>query len=166
MDEFHRLRIRSLQAVDELVEALVQHLEQTASPEVVDNTYIIYTTDNGYHIGQHRLAPGKTCAIEEDINIPFIVRGPGVAKGQTVSFPTSHTDLVPTIFQLAGIPLQEDFDGIPIPVTVEQQLALEHKSEHVNVEFWGRGILEGDMPSTGAGVINGTSALAIRRAEG
>ncbi|KXJ96085.1 arylsulfatase precursor [Microdochium bolleyi] len=157
LDEFHRLRIRSLQAVDELVEALVTRLEQSGAPaEVVDNTYIIYTTDNGYHIGQHRLAPGKTCAIEEDINIPFIVRGPGVAAGQTVAFPTSHTDLVPTIFELAGIPLQEGFDGVPIPVTVEQQLALEHKAEHVNVEFWGKGILEGDIPSTGPGVINGS----------
>ncbi|KAH7034746.1 arylsulfatase precursor [Microdochium trichocladiopsis] len=145
LDEFHRLRIRSLQAVDELVEALVERLEQTAPPEVVDNTYIIYTSDNGYHIGQHRLAPGKACAIEEDINIPFIVRGPGVAQGQNVSFPSSHTDLVPTIFELAGIPLQEDFDGVPIPVTVEQQLALEHKAEHVNVEFWGFAGSEGQV---------------------
>lgn len=114
-----------------------------ASPEVLANTYLIYTTDNGFHIGQHRLPPGKSCGIEEDVNIPFFIRGPGIAKGAVQTVPSSHTDIVPTIFQLAGIPLREDFDGEPIPVT-EKQLAHHDKSEHVNIEFWGDYLVEGN----------------------
>ncbi|RYP53175.1 hypothetical protein DL768_001768 [Monosporascus sp. mg162] len=155
LDEFYRLRILSLQAVDELVDSIVRRLEE--SPEVLENTYIIYTTDNGFHVGQHRLAPGKTCPIEEDLNIPFIVRGPGVEKGKTVSVPTSHTDIAPTIFELAGIPLQEDFDGSPMPVTKAQQEAVKaYKAEHVNIEFWGKNIPEGRFPGDGPGLANGS----------
>lgn len=146
-DEFYRLRIRSLQAVDELVEGLVERLEKY--PDILANTYIIYTSDNGYHIGQHRLPPGKTCAIEEDINVPFVIRGPGVAAGADVADPTSHTDIVPTLFRLAGIPLQDDFDGAPMPVTEDLRPAAGHRREHVNVEFWGASIPEGAYPGIG-----------------
>lgn len=73
------------------------------------------------------------------------VRGPGIAKGASVTFPTSHTDLAPTFFQIAGIPLREDFDGLPIPLTEAQQTALDVKSEHVNVEYWGGAYIEGTI---------------------
>ncbi|KAK2612612.1 hypothetical protein QQS21_001384 [Conoideocrella luteorostrata] len=141
-DNFYRARLQALQSVDELVGGLVEALER--HPEVLDNTYIIYTSDNGYHIGQHRLPPGKTCNIEEDVNVPFIVRGPGVAADKEVSFPTSHTDIVPTLFELAGLGLHDDFDGVPIPVTSEAQKSLGRKNEHVNIEYWGNGMAEGE----------------------
>lgn len=106
---------------------------------------MIFTSDNGYHIGQHRLQPGKTCAFEEDINVPFYLRGPNVPKGETVDVVTTHTDIVPTLFQLAGIEPRSDFDGEPIPVTREAIARQAHnkKRDHVNVEFWGEGIDEG-----------------------
>lgn len=72
---------------------------------LLDNTYIFYTSDNGYHVGQHRMALGRGCPYEEDINVPMIVRGPGVPKGRKVDFVTSHTDIAATLFDLAGIPL-------------------------------------------------------------
>lgn len=72
---------------------------------LLDNTYTFYTSDNGYHVGQHRMAPGRGCPYEEDINVPMIVRGPGVPKGRKVDFVTSHTDIAATLFDLAGIPL-------------------------------------------------------------
>lgn len=128
------------------MDGIVTKLEQY--PKILANTYIIYTSDNGYHIGQHRLPPGKTCNIEEDINVPFLVRGPGIAAGKEVSFPTSHTDIVPTLFQLAGIPLKDDFDGVPMAFTVAAQQATTVKNEHVNIEFWGKGILEGTIYSS------------------
>lgn len=149
MDLFYRRRIQSLQAVDEIVASVVEKLSE--NPEVLANTYIIYTSDNGFHIGQHRLPPGKTCNIEEDINVPFVVRGPGVAKGAAYNQPTTHTDIVPTLFTLANISLHDDFDGEPIPVTTELQQQVLAKSEHVNVEFWGDGVVEGtisDWPNT------------------
>ena len=140
-DDWYRKRLQSLQSVDDLIDSIISRL--SASPSVLNNTYLIYTTDNGFHIGQHRLPPGKSCNIEEDVNIPFFIRGPGVPKGAVQTLPSSHTDIVPTLFQLAGIPLREDFDGEPIPVT-EELLATATKSEHVNIEFWGEYLVEGN----------------------
>lgn len=152
-DNWYRQRILALQAVDDLVNDMMRHLEK--NQDVLDNTYLIYTSDNGYHIGQHRLPPGKTCYIEEDVNVPFIIRGPGVEKGKTVSVPTTHTDLAPTLFQLAGIPLQDEFDGEPMPVTSEQLKVHPGKIEHINVEYWGTGIPEGKYKGDGSQMIDG-----------
>ncbi|KAL2061395.1 hypothetical protein VTL71DRAFT_7668 [Oculimacula yallundae] len=141
-DDFYRARLQALQAVDELVEGLVQRLEKYG---VLDNTYIIFSSDNGYHISQHRLNPGKECGFEEDINVPFIVRGPGVAKGKEVDVVTAHTDFVPTILKIVGAETGwEGLDGSPIPLTErEVEEASVKRQEHVNVEFWGRSIPEG-----------------------
>lgn len=155
-DNWYRNRILALQSVDDLVGDVFKRLER--DPDILDNTYIIYTSDNGYHIGQHRLAPGKTCGIEEDINVPFIIRGPGIDKGRTVSIPTTHTDLVPTMFELAGIPLQEEFDGEPMPVTSDQLKNLTRKNEHVGIEYWGTGIPEGKYRGEGSLMVGGASA--------
>lgn len=119
--------------VDGLIERVNQH-------GIMEDTYIIYSSDNGFHIGQHRLQPGKSCGYEEDINIPFIIRGPGVAANHTTDIVTSHTDLAPTFFDLLGIPQREDFDGTAIPVTrsgLDIESASERRREHVNVEYWG-----------------------------
>lgn len=152
-DNWYRQRILALQAVDDLVDDILKRLGK--DQDVLDNTYLIYTSDNGYHIGQHRLAPGKTCYIEEDINVPFIIRGPGVDKGKTVAVPTTHTDIAPTLFQLAGIPLQDEFDGEPMPVTSDQLRSQPGKIEHVNVEYWGTGIPEGRYKGDGLQMIHG-----------
>ncbi|KAH6706482.1 arylsulfatase [Leptodontidium sp. MPI-SDFR-AT-0119] len=134
-DHFYRQRLRALQAVDEMVDGLFDCLEAHG---ILDNTYIIYSSDNGFHIGQHRLQPGKSCGYEEDINIPLIIRGPGVAANHTTHIVTTHTDLSPTFFDLLGIPQRDDFDGTAIPVTKAGiELAQERRREHVNVEYWG-----------------------------
>ena len=139
-DEMYRDRLRALQAVDDMVGELMERLEKVL--DVLANTYIIYTSDNGFHMGQHRLAPGKICNVEEDINIPFFIRGPGVPKGEVQTLPTTHTDVVPTIFHLAGLDLHDDFDGHPMPITKTMAWeAHRSSSEHVNMEFWGAGIV-------------------------
>ena len=104
----------------------------------MNNTYIIYSADNGYHIGQHRLPPGKECGYEEDVNVPLIIRGPGVPRGVTTDQVTSHTDLVPTIFELIGADSRDDFDGAPV-----QFDGLNQRQEHVNLEYWGFALAEG-----------------------
>ncbi|KAI0914044.1 alkaline-phosphatase-like protein [Ustulina deusta] len=140
-DHFYRQRLRALQAVDELVDGLIARLEAHG---ILDNTYIVFSSDNGFHIGQHRLQPGKTCGYEEDINVPLIVRGPGVPSHHTTDVVTSHTDLAPTFLGLLGIPLREDFDGKPIPLTKDEiEITEKARREHVNVEYWGMAISEG-----------------------
>ncbi|KAK5099074.1 hypothetical protein LTR24_001475 [Lithohypha guttulata] len=151
-DEFYRLRLASLRAVDDLVDTVVGKVDEL---DIMETTYIIYTSDNGFHIGQHRLPAGKSCAIEEDINVPFFIRGPSVPKNLTVKYPTSHTDIAPTLFDLAGIPLRDDFDGVPMPIRDDAKQV--RSQEHVNVEFWGSNIPEGKFgPSLMATTNNNT----------
>ncbi|KAK0385072.1 hypothetical protein NLU13_7550 [Sarocladium strictum] len=153
-DHFYRQRLRALQGVDELVEDVVRRLEQY---DLLDNTYIFYTTDNGYHLGQHRLGPGKECGFEEDINIPLIVRGPGVPVNTTTEIVTTHTDLSPTFLKLAGARARDDFDGLAIPLTESTiEDALETRQEHVTVEFWGMGLFEGESWGRQAFFLNNT----------
>jgi arylsulfatase A-like enzyme len=131
--------------VDELVEGIVQKLDAHG---ILDNTVIIYTADNGYHIGQHRLQPGKECGYEEDVNVPLIIRGPGIAKNVTSNLVTTHTDLSPTILSLIGEAPRPDFDGVAIPVTQEGIAAASSSwHEHVNIEYWGFAVGEGKYDS-------------------
>ncbi|KPI41141.1 Arylsulfatase [Cyphellophora attinorum] len=145
-DEFYRNRLRALHAVDEIVDGVFSHL---AGAGILDNTYVFYSSDNGYHIGQHRLQPGKECGYEEDINVPLIVRGPGVPKGYISDIVTSHTDLAPTFLSLVGGQLRSDFDGVAIPLSQEGLSdAISDRHEHVNVEYWGFALTEGDYDKT------------------
>lgn len=144
-DHFYRSRLRALQAADEIIDGVVSRLTKAGQ---LDNTYIIYATDNGYHIGQHRLQPGKQCAFEEDINIPLIIRGPGVPEGFVTESVTTHTDLAPTVMRLAGAELREDFDGAPIPLSGDELSgAPASRPELVNVEMWGIIMSEGKYGS-------------------
>ena len=128
--------------VDELVARL-------GSYGILDNTYIIYSADNGYHIGQHRLQPGKECGFEEDINVPLIIRGPGVPKGEVTDVVTSHTDLAPTFMNIVGGKLRDDFDGASIPITASTIKEAElRRHENVNIEYWGFALFEGEFDHT------------------
>ncbi|EXJ60406.1 hypothetical protein A1O7_04558 [Cladophialophora yegresii CBS 114405] len=139
-DEWYRNRLRTLQAVDEMVDQLVGQLYEAGA---LENTYILYSTDNGYSIGHHRRQPGKQCAFEEDINIPLLVRGPGVPQGHRTTIVTSHVDLAPTFLSLAGVShgkmAKYEFDGTPVPLQLEDLILSEESwpQEHVNVEMWG-----------------------------
>lgn len=136
-DEFQRARLRSLQSVDEMVEQIVQRLQ---SQDLLENTYIFYTTDNGFHTGQHRMQPGKECPFETDIHIPLAVRGPGIESGAVAEAVTSHTDLAATILKLAGSNGEgHELDGSPLPLFPGES----GEGEHVNVEFWGKALFEG-----------------------
>jgi len=108
LDTQYRLRLQSLQAVDEMVAALVRVLRNTGR---LGNTYIFFTSDNGYHLGQHRLKAGKYTPYEEDIRVPLLVRGPGVPAGRTVDAFVENVDFAPTFAALAGAHLTSRPDG-------------------------------------------------------
>ncbi|KAI1055989.1 hypothetical protein LB506_009256 [Fusarium annulatum] len=139
LDDFYRARLQALQGVDEIVEQVTKQLEDAG---ILDETYIIYSSDNGYHLGQHRLPPGKECGFDEDIRVPLFIRGPGVSSGSVENAVTTHIDLAPTILRLAGAELRTDFDGTPIPVLPTQE---NKRHEHVAVEYWGGAIAEGEI---------------------
>jgi arylsulfatase A-like enzyme len=108
IDSLYRRRVQSLQAVDEAVAAVVRTLEATGQ---IDNTYIVFTSDNGFHMGQHRLKAGKYTPYETDVHMPLFVRGPGIAPGSSTSLLTSSVDFAPTIAELAGVELPFPVDG-------------------------------------------------------
>lgn len=123
-----------------MVEAVVMKLEEQ---DMLDNTYIVYTTDNGFHVGQHRLQPGKYCPFEEDIHIPLIIRGPGVPENHSTEIVTTHTDLAPTFLRMIGASMHADFDGEAIPLTKDtMNAAVDDRYEHVQVEYWGFALSE------------------------
>lgn len=111
MDRLYKLRLESLQAVDEAVESFVQSLEAVGA---LKNTYILFTSDNGFRFGQHRLPAGKGNLYEEEIRVPLIVRGPDVPLGDTVAALTSNVDLAPTLAELGGAMLSSAVDGVSL----------------------------------------------------
>lgn len=108
IDARYRERLRSMQAVDEMIAALVDVLQSTG---ILSNTYFVFTSDNGYHLGQHRLKQGKYTNYEEDLRVPFIVRGPGVPVSQTSAALISTIDILPTFAEIAQTQVPTYADG-------------------------------------------------------
>jgi len=101
-DELWARRLRSTMSVDDLVREVVELLERAGA---LDNTYLFFTSDHGYNLGQFRLPSGKFNAYENDIRVPFIVRGPGVPRGAARDgVMVNNVDLAATMLELAGVP--------------------------------------------------------------
>ena len=108
IDSEYQTRIESLQSVDEAVERIVNRL---AALGQLENTYVIFTSDNGYHLGQHRLRNGKTQVYEEDIRVPLVVRGPRVPVATTRDHLVATIDFAPTLAKLAHVKPNHVVDG-------------------------------------------------------
>ncbi|KAG7260415.1 hypothetical protein CRUP_034965, partial [Coryphaenoides rupestris] len=91
---------RTLLSVDDLVERLVQELE---AQNELDNTYVFFTSDNGYHTGQFSLPLDKRQLYEFDIRVPLMVRGPNIKANQTSPLLVANVDLGPTMLDIAGL---------------------------------------------------------------
>ena len=108
IEDAYRRRLRSLQSVDDLVDSLVTTLRTTGQ---LERTYIVYASDNGFHLGEHRLLQGKNTAYETDIRVPMVVRGPGVPAGKRESAMVLNNDLAPTFAAMAGAHLPAFVEG-------------------------------------------------------
>merc|ERR1712232_1021558 len=82
---------------------VVKLTDELEKMQVLDNTYIIFSADNGYHLGQFGMLYDKRMLYEHDIRIPLAVKGPGVHKNVTSAAPVMHHDLAPTILHMMGI---------------------------------------------------------------
>jgi N-acetylglucosamine-6-sulfatase len=92
LTRFQRNRVRSLQAVDEAVGAIMDLLKQQGE---LSNTYIVFTSDNGLNMGEHRWTK-KAAPYEESVGVPLLVRGPRVEKGAVRDHIVTNNDLAPT----------------------------------------------------------------------
>jgi N-acetylglucosamine-6-sulfatase len=94
IDASYRKRAQAVQAVDRLIGTLRAAL---AASGVARDTYVVFSSDNGYHMGQYRLNPGKMTAFDTDVRVPLVVAGPGVAAGTTSRAAVQNIDLAPHV---------------------------------------------------------------------
>jgi N-acetylglucosamine-6-sulfatase len=125
IDRSYRLRAQSVESVDALVARVEARLRALGE---LRHTYIVFSSDNGYHMGQHGLTWGKMTAFDTDIRVPLIVAGPGVPHGRVVHQVAQNTDLYPTFVALAG--------GHPHPgVDGHSLVPLLHPHHHASLRW-------------------------------
>jgi len=108
LTETRRQRLASLLAVDEGVARIVETLRETGA---LANTMVIFTSDNGFMAGEHRVPSGKMLAYEPSIRVPLLVRVPGIPAGSRRDDLVWNGDLAPTILALAGAHPAFPLDG-------------------------------------------------------
>jgi len=96
-----------VQGVDDGVGRVLDWLEAEG---LADETIVIYTTDNGWYMGDLGLYD-KRFMYEPGLRVPLLVRGPGIAAGATPDAFVANIDLAPTILDLAGLPVPESMQG-------------------------------------------------------
>jgi N-acetylglucosamine-6-sulfatase len=109
-DNLYADRLRALMSVDDVIGALFAELRTAGA---LDNTYVVYSSDHGYHLGQFALWAEKSEPYESDVRIPLFMRGPNVGQNVTTSALASSMDIGATILELAGVtaPGQRTTDG-------------------------------------------------------
>ncbi len=109
--ENYQQRLETLLGVDEAVEGIVGALRAAGQ---LERTLIVFTSDNGFFHGEHRVRSGKVLVYEPSIHVPLIVRGPGVPRGEHRGQLVSNIDLAPTILQAADVAPGRKVDGRPL----------------------------------------------------
>lgn len=108
LTNLYQQRLESLLAVDEAIARMISALAATGE---LDNTVIVFTSDNGYTIGEHRIPQGKAVPYEPSTRVPLVVRGPGFPPSATRSQLVANIDLAPTMVELADAQAGLPMDG-------------------------------------------------------
>jgi N-acetylglucosamine-6-sulfatase len=108
IDSAFRRRVQSVQSIDRMLGALETTLQNLGQ---LGNTVILFSSDNGYHMGEHDLLPGKQTAFDTDIHVPLVMAGPGIPSGKTSGAVVENVDLAPTFDALAGAAAGPATDG-------------------------------------------------------
>lgn len=116
-----RARLRALRSVDDAVGATVRRLRRLGE---LDDTYVVFTSDNGHGLGEHRVQQ-KNLLVDEALDIPLVVRGPGVPAGGVVDERVSLVDLPATFLDLAGAEPGRRIDGLSLRPLLDGAGALD-----------------------------------------
>jgi Sulfatase len=123
-----RQRLESLQSVDDAVARTIRTLRRNHQ---LDNTVVIFTSDNGFMTGQHNVY-GKLLHYSESLRIPVTMRGPGIPKDKVVETAITNPDLATTIAAIAGAHPGRPQDGIDI----RPLMHLGHRLRAVPIEAY------------------------------
>jgi arylsulfatase A-like enzyme len=160
IDADFRKRAQSVLAVDAMIGELQAAVAAIGEES---NTYFVFGSDNGFHMGEHRLKPGKMTAFDTDIRVPLIVTGPGIAAGTAADAIVENIDLCPTFAELGGAAAPANTDGRSlVPLLRGEKVAdwrnvalIEHHGPVGDAD-------DPDLPGIGSG--NPTSYEAMRSA--
>ncbi|XP_021931864.1 N-acetylglucosamine-6-sulfatase-like isoform X2 [Zootermopsis nevadensis] len=148
LDRVYRQRWETLLSVDDLVESIVIELYSLG---LLDNTYLIVTSDHGYHVGQFGLPWDKRQPYEMDIRIPLMMRGPGLPRKQKDVRPVLNIDFAPTFLAMAGLEPPAWMDGLPFFPLLQQNANNGTKIDRkFLIEYHGEGSMKtisSDCPS-------------------
>jgi arylsulfatase A-like enzyme len=103
-----RERWESLLAVDDAVARIIRELKRAGE---LDDTYVIFTSDNGYMQGEHRVPLGKMLPYDPSTQVPLLMRGPRLPRDRETKALVGNIDLAPTILQAARAPMPRQLDG-------------------------------------------------------
>ncbi len=145
-----RARWAQLLSVDQSIAAIVDALAQERE---LDNTYVIFTSDNGYFSGEHRISQGKYLPHEPSSHVPLMIRGPGIPAGGRSRELVSNIDVAPTISAIANATPILTQDGRSLLPYAQNPAALSTRPL----------LLEGD---TGSNLAGGEAIEASARASG
>jgi N-acetylglucosamine-6-sulfatase len=111
LNEAHQQRLETLQAVDRGVGRIIRELRRTGE---LQNTVVIFTSDNGFLLGQHRLFDRKAWPYEPALAVPLLVRGPGFPRGAVRRQVVGTIDIAPTLVELAHARARRVLDGVSL----------------------------------------------------
>ena len=103
--------LESLRSVDEGIGAIMRTLEQEGLRR---ETYVFFTSDNGFFFGQHRFSDGKSLPYESSSRVPLAVTGPGVPRGAKSRQLASSMDVGATVLALARVDTPYRPDGVSL----------------------------------------------------
>jgi N-acetylglucosamine-6-sulfatase len=158
IDRDFRKRAQSVVAVDAMIGELQAAVAAIGEER---NTYFVFSSDNGYHMGEHRLLPGKMTAFDTDIRVPLIIMGPGIPAGVTVQEIVENIDLCPTFAELGGMVPSPSIDGRSLVPLLRGEKVAGWRTVAL-VEHHGpvKNLVDPDLPSPRSG--NPTTYEAIR----
>jgi len=141
MDIGFRNRSAALLDLDYLIGVVLDGIEE--GDPAYASTYVAFSSDNGYHLGEHRLRYGKEHPYETDVSLPFYIRGPGVPRGVQLDYPTTHIDWTATIVELAGARPSRELEGLsfaaafrPSPPTPREWRSWQYSEHHCGPLTW------------------------------
>ena len=124
IDHAFRRRVQDVQAVDDMIHQVRTALQADG---LANNTYIVFSSDNGLHTGEYRLTPGKLTAFDTDIHVPLVVTGPGVPPNTATDAMAENVDLAGTFAQMAGTTMDTG-DGRGLLALIKGQIPTDWRN--------------------------------------